>query len=270
MMRLIKIEFKKVLSYRVFWLLVGFYAVSLTFVLFISQFIINKIVIEAGKSSPIPLFKISLYQFPRIWNNLTYIAGYLNIFLAIIILFFVCNEFSFKTLRQNIINGMSRKEYILSKLYFIISISLGTTFLLFLAGLILGLIHSKDISSGIIFNDRLQFLLGYFLEVLTYLTFAFFIGFLLKKTALAIITLLFYTMIEQIIIWWKVSSEFVKFFPMKAFGRLVHFPKIPLPEVDGSSIRFQDYVAFADTGIAIGYAIILVLLISLLIRKRDL
>jgi hypothetical protein len=270
MIRLIKIEFKKILSYRVFWILAGFYAVSLTFVLIIAQVIINKIVIEAGHSAPIPLPKISLYQFPRIWNNLTYIAGYLNIFLAIIILFFICNEFSFRTLRQNIINGLSRKEFILSKLYFIVAIALGTTLLLFMVGLILGLIHSKDISLPVIFNNRLQFILGYFVEVLTYLTFAFFIGFLLRKTGLAIITLLFYTMIEQIILWWKVPSEYAKFLPLKAFGRLVHFPRIPLPEVNGSSIRFQDYVAFADTGIALAYSAVLILLISWMIRKRDL
>jgi ABC-2 type transport system permease protein len=132
MIRLIKIEFKKILSYRAFWMLAGFYAFSLTFILIVAQVIINKIVVEAGKSAPIPLLKISLYQFPRIWNNLTYIAGFLNIFLAIIVIFFVCNEFSFKTLRQNMINGLSRKEFVLSKLYFILIFSLGTTLLIFL------------------------------------------------------------------------------------------------------------------------------------------
>lgn len=82
------------------------------------------------------------------------------------------------------------------------------------------------------------------------------------------ITLLFYTMIEQIIIWWKIPSEYVKLFPMKAFGRLVHFPKIPLP---GSTAKhpFQDYVAVPDSAIAILYAGLFFFLIYLLIRKRD-
>lgn len=270
MIRLIKIEFEKILSYRAFWILAGFYTVSLTFVLIVAQVIINKIVVEAGKSAPIPLLKISLYQFPRIWNNLTYIAGYMNIFLAIMVIYFVCNEFSYKTIRQNIINGLSRKEFVISKLYFIVILSLGTSLLIFLLGLVLGSIHSSDVSIGEIFNNRLQFVLGYFIEVLTYLTFAFFIAFLLKKAGLAVITLLFYTMIEQIIIWWKIPAACVKFFPLKAFGRLVHFPKIPLPEINGSGFRFQDYVAWTDTGIALLYTLILIGLILWMIRKRDL
>ncbi len=270
MIRLIRIELKKILPYRAFWLLVGFYALSLTFTLIVSQVIINKILLEAGKSAPIPLLKISLYQFPRVWNNLTYMAGFLTLFLAIIVIFFVCNEFSNKTLRQNIINGLSRKEFILSKLYFILIFSLAATLLIFLIGLILGLIHSNDVDIGQIFSSRLQFILGYFIEVFTYLVFAFFIAFLLKKAGLAVITLLFYTMIEQIIIWWKIPSEYVKFFPMKAFGRLVHFPRIPLPEINGQGIRFQDYVSILDSAIALLYAGIFVLLIYLLIRKRDL
>ena len=269
MIRLIQIELKKILSYRAFWLLAGFYAISLTFTLIVAQVIINKILLEAGKSAPIPLLKISLYQFPRVWNNLTYMAGYLNLFLAIIVIFFVCNEFSNKTIRQNIINGLSRTEFILSKLYLILIFSLAATLLIFLTGLILGLIHSKDVDIGDIFSNRLQFILGYFIEVVTYLIFAYFIAFLLKKTGLAVITLLFYTMIEQIIIWWKIPSEYVKLFPMKAFGRLVHFPKIPLPEIDGKSIHFQDYVAVPDSAIAILYAGLFFFLIYLLIRKRD-
>lgn len=108
-------------------------------------------------------------------------AGYLNLFLAIIVIFFVCNEFSNKTIRQNIINGLSRTEFILSKLYLILIFSLAATLLIFLTGLILGLIHSKDVDIGDIFSNRLQFILGYFIEVVTYLIFAYFIAFLLKR-----------------------------------------------------------------------------------------
>ncbi|HNS17277.1 MAG TPA: ABC transporter permease [Bacteroidales bacterium] len=269
MIRLIKIEFKKILSYRVFWLLVGFYAVSLTFMLIVAQVIINEILREAGQSAPIPLLKISLYQFPRIWNNLTYMAGFLTLFLAIIVIFFVCNEYSNKTFRQNIINGLSRNEFVLSKLYFILIISLAATLLILVVGLVLGLIHTKDVDFGDIFNSKLQFIAGYFVEAFCYLLFAFFIAFLLKKAGLAVITLLFYTMIEQILIWWKIPAEYVKFFPMKAFGRLVHFPKIPLPEINGSSIHFQDHVSLADTGIALLYAGILIFLIYRIMHKRD-
>ena len=270
MFRLIKIDLRKVLSYKTFWVLNGLYIFSLSFVLAMSQLLINKIVTEASKQSPIPIPKVSLFVFPKIWHNLTYIAGYFNIFLAIIIIFFICNEFTYKTLRQNIISGLSRLEYLLSKIYFILILSLGATIVIFLTGMILGLFHTPSVTFSKMFSGYFQFIPGYFIETFTYLLFVFFIAFLLKKSSLSIIALLFYTMMEQIIVWWKVSSDYVMFMPMKAFARLVHFPRIPIPEMEGGAIRFQDYIALPDVGIAVGYAAIFVGLIFLLLKKRDL
>ena len=270
MIRLIKIELKKVMSYKTFWVLMGLYLFSLSFVLTMSQLLISKIVTEAGKQSPIPLPKVSLFIFPKIWQNLTYIAGYFNIFLAIIIIFFICNEFTYKTLRQNIISGLSRLEYLLGKIYFILVLSLGATIVIFLLGLVLGFIHSSDPSAGKIFGDYLQFIPGYFVQTSTYLLFVFFIAFLFKKSSLSIIALLFYTMMEQIIVWWKVSPDYTQLMPMKAFGRQIHFPRLPIPDIDGGAFHFQDYISIQDAGIAIVYAAIFVGLIYWLLRKRDL
>jgi ABC-type transport system involved in multi-copper enzyme maturation permease subunit len=245
------------------------YVVALGFTLFVSQLVINKIVVEAGKSAPIPIPKISLFYFPKVWHNMPYIAGYFNLFLAIVIITLVCNEFSFKTIRQNIINGLSRAEYLLAKLYLILIISIAATILVFLIGLVLGLIHSSSPEISNIFHIKLQFFLGYFLEVLTYLIFAFFLAFLFKKAGLTIIFLLFYTVIEQIIVWWKIPAEWVKAMPMKAFGRLVHFPSLPIPEVNGQGFKFQDYVAFLDSGIALLYGAIMIGIVYYHLKKLD-
>jgi ABC-type transport system involved in multi-copper enzyme maturation permease subunit len=211
-----------------------------------------------------------LFLLPKAWHNLSYIAGYFNLFLAIVVITLICNEFSFRTIRQNIISGMSRFQYLLSKLYLILVISLAATIMVFLIALLLGLIHTHPLAATAIFNVKLQFILGYFLEVLTYLIFAFFLAFLLKKTGLTIIALLFYTAIEQIIVAWKVPAAWVKVMPMKAFAHLVHFPSIPLPEVNGQGLKFQDYVAVPDSLIAILYAAILVAVIYLHLKKMDL
>jgi len=269
MIRLLKIELKKILSYRVFWFMIILFAALLSLQLILSQVFINKLVTEVAKNSPIPLPSISLFRFPQIWNNMTYIATYFNLFLAITIIFFICNEFSFKTFRQNIITGLSRKEFLLSKLYFIIVLSLATTLMVFMVSIILGLLHTSSPDIADIFGKDLQFIGGYFLQLLCYLTFAFLLSVIFKKSGLAMIILLAYTMIEQIIIWWKVPSEFISFMPMKAFARLVHVPPIPLPQINGEGIEFQDHVALADSGIAVFYAAIMIFILYLLINKKD-
>jgi ABC-2 type transport system permease protein len=270
MIRLLHIEFKKILSYKTFWVLTAFYIIALALALFLSQHIITKIVEQAAKTSPIPLPRISIFVLPKAWQNLSYLAGYFNIFLAIVVITLICNEFTFRTIRQNIVSGLSRVQYLLSKLYLILVISVAATLLLFLITLILGVIHTHSLSAASVFNVKLQFMFGYFLETFSYLIFAFFLAFLLKRTGLTIITLLFYTSIEQIIVAWKVPSAWVKVMPMKAFARLVHFPSIPLPEVNGQSLKFQDFVGLPDALISVLYAAVMVTIIYLYLRKADL
>ncbi len=77
-------------------------------------------------------------QFPMIWLTATYMLGFLVIFPAIISIINTTSEFSYKTTRQHIIDGMSRNEFILSKLISIFIISTVFTLYLILLCLILG------------------------------------------------------------------------------------------------------------------------------------
>ena len=55
-------------------------------------------------------------QFPNIWLTATYVLGFLVIFPVIISIINTTSEFSNKTSRQHIIDGLSRNEFHLSKL----------------------------------------------------------------------------------------------------------------------------------------------------------
>ena len=79
MIRLLKIEFKKLVNNKTFWILLGLYALILALVFWSIQTFVNDIVKQTGKTVPIPVSKISLYEFPDIWHNLTFISGYLKL-----------------------------------------------------------------------------------------------------------------------------------------------------------------------------------------------
>ena len=77
----------------------------------------------------VDILRVPLYHFPDIWQNLTYISTYFQPILAIIVIISLTNEFSFKTIRQNIIDGFDRKDFLVSKLLSIfISLNLATIF----------------------------------------------------------------------------------------------------------------------------------------------
>jgi ABC-type transport system involved in multi-copper enzyme maturation permease subunit len=94
----------------------------------------------------------------------------------------IANEYSYGTLKQNLIDGMSKKEFLLSKVYTILVFSLVSTTLVFVISLILGLKYSSFTEIGIIFSD-LEYLFAYFLKHVAFFSFCLFLALLIKRSA---------------------------------------------------------------------------------------
>ncbi|MCD4679010.1 MAG: hypothetical protein K8S00_01355 [Bacteroidales bacterium] len=268
MIRLLKIELKKILTYRTFWVLTGLYFLSLIIVLGSLQAFLDNIVNSSEVSENIEIPHISLYVFPDIWHNLTYIASSrysFKVILAIIVIILITNEFSYRTIRQNIITGLSRTEFLFAKLEIIVLLCLGSTLILLVTGLSLGFLNTLGFSIMEI-SGKMEFLIVYFLELLVYLSFAMFIAIMLRKAGLAIGMLLLYTIMEPII---KLSfpKDFGRFLPLEAMNNLIHLPNTKLMKLMG--IEFQEYIAFSDVVAAIVYGFIFVFLSWILLRYRD-
>ena len=269
MIRLIKIELKKILTYKTFWILTGLYLMSLVVVLGSLQTFLDNVVSNADIPENIEIPRMSLYVFPDIWHNLTFIASsrfFFKVILAIIVIILITNEFSFRTIRQNIITGLSRTEFLLGKLAVIVLLCITSTLILFLTGLGLGIYHTTDTSLGIIFN-KMEFLIVYFIELLVYLSFAMFIAVLLRRAGLAIGLLLLYIILEPIIKL-SVPDNLGKYLPLEAMNNLIHLPNTKLMKIMG--IKFQEYIAFSDVAVALVYGIVFVYLSWLLLKYRDL
>ncbi|HTX89136.1 MAG TPA: hypothetical protein VMC08_09115, partial [Bacteroidales bacterium] len=187
MMKLLRIESKKILTYKVFWILIGLYFLFLALGIMMAEFMINSSINQFNTHMPIPFPHVQLYFFPEIWQNITFFAGirYVLIFPAIVIIILITNEFTFKTIRQNIVNGMSKEEFLVSKLEIILILSVVITVLIGLATILLGVFNSDERSFSMIFGQSL-FLLGFFVEIFSFLMFAFFFGFIFRNTGLAI------------------------------------------------------------------------------------
>ena len=88
------------------------------------------------------LAKMGIFNFPYIWHFNTYIAAILKFFLLLVIVSMTANEYSYKTLKQNLIDGLSKKEFILSKFYAVLTFAAVSTLFIFIVSLILGLAYS--------------------------------------------------------------------------------------------------------------------------------
>lgn len=267
MIRLLKIELKKLIYNKTFWILLGLYALILGLVFWSVQTFINDIVKETGKTVPIPVTKISLYSFPGIWHNLTFISGYLKLILAIVVIIFITNEYSYRTIRQNIITGLSRFEFLISKLLMVGLLAFGATLFLYINGLILGLLNTSELTFTIIFQKNI-FLFAYFLELFAFMTLALMIGILVKRSGFALGLLALYYYIVEPILNYKLPYSIGEYLPIKAIANLIDVPNTSIMKLVG--LNFREYISLTDTIITIAYICLFSYLMFLVLRKRDL
>jgi ABC-type transport system involved in multi-copper enzyme maturation permease subunit len=267
---------KKILNYKVFWILTGLYFVFLGLGLFLGERILNNWVDGINRHLPLPLPHVTLYFFPEVWQNITFFAGirYFLIFPAIIVIILITNEFTYKTIRQNIINGLSKGDILLSKLAVIFSFSVIITIVVGIVTLILGLMYTDKPGVAMMLS-KILFLPAFFVELFTFLILAFTCGFLLRHTGLAIGFFTLYTIIIEPVVYYLLKIPVLQpntvsaYLPVNSAIRLVEYPAIPmLKKMMG--IALQDHVSLLHCAIAIGYCAIFIALTVYVVRKRDL
>lgn len=264
MNRLLKIEYKKLIPYPTTWILIGLHFFLAWLVISGLKNIITNIEINGMDAGGFDFSQISILHFPDIWHNITYVAGFFKIILAILVIISICNEFTYKTLRQNIIDGMSRWEFLFSKLLFILSLSLVATLFLFITGVIIGFNNTPENGSAS-FVENSEFLLAYFVQILAYLVFALMLGYLIKRSGLAIALLLLYTVIIEPVIAYSLPDYIDQYLPLSILNDLIQFP---FTRYIGESV--QTTISLAGICISLLYTILFSGFVYLLLKKRDL
>jgi ABC-2 type transport system permease protein len=219
MIKLIKIELKKIFSYKIFLVFTALYVILLPLI-FTS---VGKLSISVNAKEAAAK---ALYNFPNLWHNLTYYASFFNLLLYLLIIILVTNEFTFKTLRQNIIDGLSKLEIVGAKLLLILLISVFSTIFLILVGLGCGYYFSESMAQDIILEKSI-FLFAYFLQTYAYMTIALFISIVIKRQGFSIILFLLFPLIEWIIgifVGLVAPKEITNYLPWEAISNLIQNP----------------------------------------------
>ncbi|MBS7254460.1 ABC transporter permease [Flavobacterium branchiicola] len=192
MKRLISIELQKIWKNKASRILTLTYFILLSFIALIAS-----IKFDIGPFK-FHLAEMGIFNFPFIWHFNTYVAAWLKFFLAIVIVSMMANEYSYGTLKQNLIDGLSKKEFILSKFLTVTLFAFTSTVFVFVMSLILGLCFSSYTEFGIIFSD-LDYLLAFFVKLTGFFSFCLFLGILVKRSAFALGFLLVWNIFEAII-----------------------------------------------------------------------
>ena len=275
MLRLLNIEYYKLINSKASKVLIIAYFFLLTSIALIAaiKFDIGPIKFHLADQG--------IFNFPYIWHFNTYVAAIFKFFLLLVIVSMMSNEYANKTLKQNLIDGLSKKEFILSKFYTVIAFSLISTVFVFFISLILGLIYSDFDEFGIIFSD-LEFLLAFFVKLLGFFSFGLFLGILIKRSAFAVGAMFVWLMIESItkgMLYWKLESSvelIMQFFPLESMSNLINQPGSRLNAVQtvakqvGEDLSYDYAVHWHEIAIVLGWTAIFIFLSYRLLKKRDL
>ncbi|MFY0484083.1 ABC transporter permease [Flavobacterium sp. PLA-1-15] len=278
MKRLLSIELQKIWKNRASRVLTLTYFILLTFIALIAS-----IKFDIGNFK-LHFAELGIFNFPYIWHFNTYIAAILKFFLAIVIVSMMANEYSYGTLKQNLIDGMSKKEFVLSKFITVLMFALVSTVFIFIMSMILGLSFSSYTEIGIIFTD-LDYLLAYFIKLVGFFSFCLFLGILVKRSAFAIGFLFVWNILEAIIIAvlnYQIfpnndyDRNFTQFLPLEAMSNLIVEPITRLSVVKsiGNQIGVADSKIYSVDYLAIlivsAWIVIFMLMSYKLLKKRDL
>ncbi len=226
MLRLLNIELHKLKYSRSAKILTITYFVLITFIALIAS-----IEFDLGNIH-FRLADQGIFNFPFIWHFNSYIAATLKLFLAIVIVSMMSNEYSNRTLKQNLIDGLSKKEFVLSKFITVVLFSVISTLFLFVVSLLLGYSFSDYTEFSIVFSD-LEYLLGYFVKLVGFFSFCMFLGILIKRSAFALGFLFIWWIGESIaygVLKWKLfrdsdlADNIAQFFPLESMSNLVVEP----------------------------------------------
>jgi len=244
MNRLIRVEFRKQVSSKSFWILLILHVAAIFLSIVNFQRFIQNVQFNVNNVPELDLSILPLMTFPDIWHNLTYVAGFFKIILALIIISSITNEIANKTLRQNIIDGMSREGFFFSKLWLAGFLALVSTVIIFFTAYFIGTYNQIPESETNLFEGS-GFVAAYFLELITYFIYALFIAMLVKRTGLALILIIAIDFIFEPIISIFLPDMLDAYLPMAVIDNLIHFPftKYVGMEVEAAVSIFQMAIA---------------------------
>jgi len=263
----LRIEWMKVKNYRTFWILLGIIIVCIpafNYVIFdVTNNTFPKVKGQSILGNP--------FSFPNVWKTVPYNAGLLLFIPAILIITLITNEFSFKTHRQNIIDGWSRGRFISIKIIETVVVSLFVTAIVFFTCLYFGF-HTQEPENANPTWTQFRFVIYFFVEILSYSLIAVIFAMTIRRAGLAMGIFFLYMIVEQFVVALgrnKYKVTWVDYLPEEVTDKLIPQPFSPRMMNAGNTAIWEKHIPLYLT-LAFIYLIIYILFVNWRFRKNDL
>ncbi len=248
--KLLYIEWLKMKKYNAFWWIMGITALSYPGINYIFSSLYHQITDKKNNIGELAkIYTGSPFNLPEAWHTVAYFSSWFIFIPAIVVIMLISNEYTYRTHRQNIIDGWSRNQFISSKLTDVLLISLLICVLNFLVTLLIGLTQPEGSGN----NPFAQFYYTglFFLQTFSQLSIAFFLGYLVRKAFLTLGIFLFYYMVVEpiaVTVLKRYTNDLGRFLPLEISDRLVPVPafigKIDIDSYNTTIARIPQHLVF--------------------------
>jgi ABC-2 type transport system permease protein len=229
MFSLIQIEWLKIKKYPAFWAML--IIVLLTYpaanLMFYNVYL--DITTQKGTQMLAKMFLGNPFAFPETWHTVAYISSFFVILPSILVIMLVTNEYQYKTQRQNVIDGWTRRQFMASKLIDVFIVSAITTLLYTLVAI--GFSIYADTFDPTKMWEQSYYIGLFFLQTFAQLSIAFLLGYLIKKAFIALgIFLFYYLIVENIATGYirmkaeKLGGDLGRYLPFEISDRMIIAP----------------------------------------------
>ena len=223
---LIKTEWLKLKKYLAFWLMLIALSIAypgMNYMLYIEGYKDN---LNDKTMGPILRMLPNPFTFPDAWHTVGFISSIFVFLPAVLVIMFITNEYSFKTHRQNIIDGWSRNQFMMSKLIDVVIISLVVTLLYVITAFVIGTVNSSSETGE--FWQGTKYIGLFLLQTLSQLSIALLIALLVRKAFIALgIFLVYFFPIEPLLVELgrKHANDAGEYLPLEISDRMIPFPR---------------------------------------------
>src|SRR5579862_2082992 len=227
MQHILKTEWLKIKKYPAFWWVMGITALTYPGINYIFHGVYVDITQDNNKKGEILKALIgNPFSFPEAWHTVAYLSSIFVFIPAIVVIMLITNEYSYKTNRQNIIDGWSRNDFMSAKLIDVLLLTSMVTLLYAVVAFILGVTNTEDKSANHL--DLIYYIGLFALQTFSQLSLAFLVGLFLRKSFISLAVFSFYFIVLEPIavnvLKYKYKTHIGEYFPLEISQKLLPVP----------------------------------------------
>lgn len=243
MSSLLKAEWLKLKKYWAFWTMIGIVSLTYPGINYMMYSEAYKDQLDDKRMGPILRMIPNPFTFPEVWHTVAFISSFFLFLPAIVVIMFITNEYTYKTHRQNVIDGWSRQQFLVAKMLDVFLVSLVVTILYAAVAFILGNINSAGAAVNVWANTKYIGL--FFMQTFSQLSIAFLIAFLVRKAFIALGIFVFYFFpLEPLLVALgrERANDIGRFLPLEISDRMIQIPRLFI----AGDKEWQDLVRQSD------------------------